>query len=78
MKFSLVAILPAVLWTALTYATVDTRHFTDANAGTAIIMFGLWFVTCAVLAVYWAARIVRFALRSPRAYKPAPWDPPLR
>lgn len=63
MKFSLVAILPAVLWTVMLLLAGGRYDNADSQAGAYMITAALWFGTAAVLFVYWAARIVRFVMR---------------
>lgn len=78
MKFTVLAVLPALLWTGCILYAVDMPPATDADMGALITLFLAWSITAAVVALYWAVRIIRFALHrgdwSSDGYVPPPWQ----
>lgn len=66
MKFTVLAILPGLVMVNL-YVWVDHHsHSIDETGPIALLTLGVWVMTWCVLAVYWAARIVRHVLRGPQ------------
>lgn len=66
MRFTLYAILPALLWTLLGFAWYELTGATSVGTVASVLLFLAWFLTAGVVGLYWAARIIRFALRAPR------------
>ena len=63
MKFSAIAISPAVLVT-LTMMLTGVFFHPERIPGPYVDLFdGLWILTWAAVALYWAARIVRYVYR---------------
>jgi hypothetical protein len=63
MKFTLLALLPAVLWTLLMVVMQGTKTTPDEKGVAALILSVLWFLTWGVIGIYWVGRIWRAATR---------------
>lgn len=66
MKFTLWALLPAVLMTLLTVAADHTRPNDWREGGVVLVMFLSWGFSAFLLFVYWTARIIRYVFRGGR------------
>jgi hypothetical protein len=63
MKFLAIAISPAVLVTLTMMLTGVFFHPERIPEPYVLLFDGLWFLTWAVIALYWATRIVRYVFR---------------
>lgn len=63
MKFTAIALSPAVLVTLAMMLNGDFFHPERIPGEYALLFDGLWFLTWCAVAIYWASRIVRYVFR---------------